>query len=105
MRKGVNEHDRVILICSRASLDRPGLINELEETLAREARDGGAEYLIPIRLDDYVIEGWQPDRDDLAQAVRDRVIADCRDHGDPDKFRAEVAKLIAVLKKPRLATP
>jgi hypothetical protein len=26
------------------------VLNEIEETLQREARDGGASYLIPIRL-------------------------------------------------------
>jgi hypothetical protein len=62
MRNGVNEHDRVVLVCSKASLDRPGVLNELEEILAREARDGGASYLIPIRLDDYVFNGWNPGR-------------------------------------------
>ena len=50
MRKGVNEHDRLILICSMASLDRKGVLNELEEILTREARDGGASYLIGGRM-------------------------------------------------------
>jgi len=102
MRKGVNEHDRVILVCSESSLVRPGLLNELEETLQRESRDGGASYLIPIRLDDYVTNGWAPRREDLAQAVRDRVIADFREHENAESFRAEVAKLIRVLKKPQV---
>jgi TIR domain len=94
MRDGVNQYDRVILICSINSLNRPGLLNELEETLAREARDGGAEYLIPIRLDDYVFNGWNPKKFGVAQAVRDRVVADFR---DPSRFESELAKLIAVL--------
>jgi len=100
MRKGVNEHDRTILICSEASLQRPGLLNELEETLAREAREGGRTYLIPVRLDDYVLNGWKPANEDLAQTVRDRVIADFRNHVDQATFDGEVAKLIAVLKRP-----
>ncbi len=56
-RVGVNGHDRVILVCSKSSLQRPGVLNELEETLQREARDGGNAYLIPVRLDDFVIDG------------------------------------------------
>jgi len=100
MRKGVNEHDRTILICSEASLQRAGLLNELEETLAREARDGGRTYLLPVRLDDYVLKGWAPHNPDVAQTVRDRVIADFRRHEVGLEFTAEVAKLIAVLKKP-----
>lgn len=100
MRKGVNDHDRTILICSEASLQRPGLLNELEEALAREARDGGRSYLIPVRLDDYVLTAWAPRNMDLAQTVRDRVIADFRMHQVEAEFDAEVAKLIAVLKSP-----
>jgi uncharacterized protein YjbI with pentapeptide repeats len=99
MRKGVNEHDRVILVCSKASLERPGLLNELEETLKREARDGGRAYLLPIRLDDYVIDEWEPSEPDVAQTVRDRVIADFRLHEDPARFEAEVSRLIAVLRR------
>lgn len=78
MRTGVNKYDRVILICSKASLDRAGVLNEIEETLQREARDGGSCYLIPIRLDDYVFTDWNPPSKDIAQAVRDRVVGDFR---------------------------
>lgn len=100
MRKGVNEHDRVILVCSRESLDRKGVLNEIEETLARESRDGGAAYLIPIRLDDYVFSGWAPPNPDTAQSVRDRVVADFEGaEADQAKFDAGLLKLIAALKK------
>ena len=100
MRKGVNGHDRVILICSKSSLERPGLLNELEETLKREARDGGRAYLIPVRLDDYVFDEWKPLDPDLAQTVRDRVMPDFRQHEDSAKFESEVSRLIAALKRP-----
>jgi hypothetical protein len=100
MRKGVNEHDRVVLVCSKASLDRKGVMNELEETLARESRDGGETYLIPIRLDDYVLTGWKPKREDLAQAVRDRVVADFGGaDADKVKFKEGVDKLLRALRK------
>jgi hypothetical protein len=100
MRKGVNEHDRVILVCSQASLDRKGVMTEIEETLAREARDGGASYLIPIRLDGYVFTGWKPPNEDVAQAVRDRVVTDF-EGADTDgaKFDAGLRRVIAALKK------
>jgi len=49
MREGVNKFERVIVICSANSLSRRGVLNEIEETLQREARDGGASYLIRIR--------------------------------------------------------
>jgi uncharacterized protein YjbI with pentapeptide repeats len=99
MRDGVNKHDRVILICSKSSLDRKGVLNEIEETLAREARDGGEAYLIPIRLDDYVFSGWKPSRLDVAQAIRDRVVADFTEAmTDQAKFDAALSKLLRALR-------
>jgi hypothetical protein len=98
MRKGVNDHDRVILVCSKNSLDRPGVLNELEETLQREARDGGANYLIPIRLDEYVLNGWAPKNADVAQAVRDRVVADFTDEA---RFADSLARLLGELRVPK----
>lgn len=95
MRRGVNEHDRVILVCSKASLNRPGVRNELEETLAREARDGGASYLIPVILDDYLFE-WT---DVLRHALLDRVVADFRGAiEDDDKFDVGIVRLLSALR-------
>lgn len=100
MRRGVNTHDRVILICSKQSLNRKGVLNEIEEVLAREARDGGENYLIPIRLDDFIFTDWKPSRPDIAQTIRDRVIADFSDTlAAPEKFDVEVAKLLRALRK------
>lgn len=98
MRDGVNQHDRVILVCSRNSLDRHGVMNELEETLQRESREGGASILIPITLDGYVFAEWAPSQSGLAQAVRDRVVADFRGAlSDNDVFEAGVRRLVVAL--------
>jgi uncharacterized protein YjbI with pentapeptide repeats len=100
MREGVNQHDRVVLVCSKASLTRPGVLNEIEEALAREAREGGETYLIPIRLDDYVFSGWAPTRPDLAQAIRDRVVADFTGALDDNaRFDAALLRLLRALKR------
>lgn len=102
MRQGVNQYDRVILICSKASLERPGVLNEIEETLARESRDGGAEYLIPIRLDNYLFDGWNPPHPDVAQAIKDRVVVDFRGTKTSQaKFDAQLMRLLDALKKKR----
>jgi hypothetical protein len=101
MRNGVNEHDRVVLICSKASLVRPGVLAEIEHVLEREARDGGETYLIPIRLDDYVLREWKPKREDLAQAVRDREVANFEGADtDPVKFEKALGRLLRALRKP-----
>lgn len=100
MRKGVNEHDRVILVCSKNSLDRKGVLNEIEEILTREAADGGASYLVPIRLDGYVFDGWNPPNADVAQAVRTRVVADFEGATKDDtKFDQALQRLLGALKK------
>jgi len=71
-------------------------MNELEETLIREGRDGGNAYLIPVRLDDFVLGEWNPERLDLAQAVRTASLRISKEHADEAKFDAELAKLIRV---------
>lgn len=99
MRVGVNKHDRVILVCSDASLRRNGVLNEIEEVLAKEARDGGSAYLVPIRLDDAVFSDWAPHRPDVSQTVRDRVIADFRGaESDPTKFDIAFGHLLKALR-------
>src|SRR5262245_32306522 len=100
MSQGIADHDRVILVCSQESLDRPGVLNEIEQVLIQEARNGGAELLIPITLDGYVFEQWSPDRPDIADQVRARVIADFR-HARPGsrKWRREIARLCEALTK------
>lgn len=100
MREGVNKFDRVIVICSANSLSRRGVLNEIEETLQREARDGGASYLIPIRLDDYIFQPECAVDPGIAQAIRDRVVADfTKLDADPDKFDRSLQRLIAALRK------
>jgi len=100
MRDGVNAHERVILVCSRASLTRRGVLNEIEESLQREAREGGASILVPITLDDFVFKEWTPDRTGLAEALREHVVVDFRGTSDnPPKFNRAVARLVNALEK------
>jgi hypothetical protein len=95
----LQEHDRVILVCSRAALDRPGVLNEIQETLDREARDGGASYLLPVMLDDYVLTGWRNTQPELAERVGRRVVADFRKASRNRRvFDAELARLLDALK-------
>ncbi len=74
MHDGVNNHDRVLLVCSKNSLSRSGVLNEIERVLEREAREGGTTILIPITLDDYIYSEWKPERTDIATQIRARVI-------------------------------
>jgi transcriptional regulator with XRE-family HTH domain len=78
MVEAIYEYDRVLLLCSKSSLHRPGVLNEIEQILQREASEGGEELLIPLVLDDFLFVGWQPSRIDLRAQVTSRVVSDFR---------------------------
>ncbi len=97
----ISNHDRVILICTKSSLNRPGVLNEIEESLRRESREGGQHLLIPIALDDYIFTEWNPPKESTKQAILDRVIGYF--HGadtDDTKFQEGLLRLIDALKLP-----
>jgi hypothetical protein len=48
MRDGINQYEKMILVCSKASLTREGVMNEIEEALSREAREGGITRVSPV---------------------------------------------------------
>jgi TIR domain-containing protein len=101
MRDGVNEHDWVLLLCSRNSLNRPGVLNEIEESMRRSSRGGGRNILVPIALDDYVFAEWKPERSDLALYIRDLVIARFSGAFETDRALDEAAdKLVEQLSAP-----
>jgi hypothetical protein len=100
MHVAANEYDRIILVCSRDSLTRAGVMNELREVLQREAREGGEDRLIPVRLDSYVFEQWEPTEPGLKRAVCDRVVADFTQWRVDAKFREGVRRLLEALRQP-----
>jgi len=100
MSQGVQEYDRVLLLCSRHSLERAGVQNEIERVLTKEAMKGGAELLIPVTLDDFVFHHWSPARPDIAAAVRERVVCDFTDvDSSRDAWKRQIAQLIRALRK------
>ena len=99
MSEAVNSYDRVLLLCSKASLERPGVLNELEQVLAREASEGGSELLIPAALDGFVYSEWQPARKDLARQVRQRVIADLSGVSDAAELEPGINRILGALKR------
>ena len=98
MHDGVNKHDRVLLVCSKRALTRPGVLNEIERVLEREAKEGGADILIPITLDDFVYGDWAPERKDIADQVRARVITKiATDH--KEQLEEQIGKVVSALRK------
>ena len=100
MHENVNKCDRIILLCSKTSLSRPGVLNEIERAFEREAREGGSSILIPVALDDHVFSDWAPERADLAQQVRDRVIFRLDDPiGSPNTANEQLERLVKALRR------
>ncbi|BCS98682.1 hypothetical protein DSLASN_43140 [Desulfoluna limicola] len=97
MFNGVNEYDRVLLICSESSLSRPGVTNEIERVLEREAKEGGSSILIPVTIDDYVYGDWHADRPDIVQQIQSRVITKIDTSGK--NFENQIEKIVNVLLK------
>jgi hypothetical protein len=98
MHDAVNSHDRVLLLCSKESLARPGVLNEIERVLEREAKEGGSDILIPVALDDHVYQDWASSRPDIAEQVRSRVIAKLSPGPiKPNEPNAELDKLVDAL--------
>jgi hypothetical protein len=100
MNDAVHEYDVVVSVCSKKAVTRPGWLNELEQTLVREAREGGAELLIPVLLDDYVLTEWNPERKDIARQLRSRVAADFKGFHDVAIFSKQVERLLKALELP-----
>ena len=99
MHDQVRGNDRIVVICSQNSLDRAGVLNEMELALSREAKEGGHTLLIPIALDDYVFETWNPENANLKEAVLERVIADFVGAEDnQSKFDQGIERLLQALK-------
>lgn len=101
MSTGISTHARTLLICSKASLSRSrsGVLNELERVMELEAKEGGSTRLIPITIDQYVYEDWAPERGDLADQIRSRVICECPNDAElKDEFENVMQKIISVLK-------
>ena len=97
---GVNNHDRVLLVCSKNSLSRSGVLNEIERVLEREAREGGTTILIPITLDDYIYSEWKPERTDIVTQIRARVITKFpKTTEQTEEFIQAAEKLVQALSK------
>jgi TIR domain/Pentapeptide repeats (8 copies) len=54
----VKMFDRVIVVCSRNSLQSRPVVNEIAEALRREQQEH-MELLFPVRLDNYMLKEWE----------------------------------------------
>ena len=98
-------HEKMIVICSQSSLQRPGVHGEIERALQKEEqlkreRSGkgdahvDTDVLVPVRLDDYVFEGWEHPR--KAELIA-KHIGDFRDWEDDANYQRGLEQLLRAL--------
>jgi hypothetical protein len=97
--EAVRYYDKLIVICSEQSLHSPAVIREIERALQKEdelAKQGrDHEVLFPIRLDDYIISGWEHHR---KADVLTKHIGDFRQWKTSGSYRNALTRLIRDLK-------
>ncbi len=87
--QAIRLYDKLIVVCSAASLELPGellvspVVRELERVLIREDRER-KHVLSPIRLDDYIFEGCEHPR---KADVVGKVVGDFRNWRDEGSYR------------------
>jgi len=113
--RAIETYDKVILICSQDSLNRPGVVNEIERALqkeeklskenARRIKEADAkgeepklpdeDVLCPVRLDNYVLDEWKHPR---KADVTKKTIGDFREwKTNKKKYDLEFRKLLHAL--------
>ena len=100
--KGINVYDKMILICSKDSLDAWWVNRELDRILEKEKElnDGKPEaeqvrLLIPIMLDDYILSDWKSSR---KKEITRYFIGDFQGWKKEDQFDQAVEELVKALR-------
>ncbi len=93
--QAIRVYDKLVLIASATSLQSPGVNREIERAIVREddllrkkqagQYDGDVDVLFPVRVDDFIFEGWEHERKtDMTR----KVVADASGwENDDDKYR------------------
>jgi transcriptional regulator with XRE-family HTH domain len=99
MTDAIRSYDRVILLCSSSSLNRPGVSHEIEQILVREAEEGGTALMIPVALDGALFSHASEVPRHIVTQIQQRVIADFRDAlVDAAIWYAQLQRILAALK-------
>jgi hypothetical protein len=86
--EAIKEYDKMVLICSKDSLVSPAVHREIERALQKEDANSLAgrdpEVLIPIRIDDYIIDSCKHHR---GADIRRKKIGDFTKWRDHDEYQ------------------
>ncbi len=95
---GINDYDKMILVCSKESLTSWWVEREIERILKKERmyNNGKKEtekvnLLIPISIDDYVFNEWDSP---WAEEINRYIIGDFRDWNNSDNYEKSLKNLI-----------
>ena len=95
----ISVYDKLIVICSEASLSSPPVIREIERALQKEddlgRRSTNSEVLFPVRLDDFLFGGWKHHR--KADVIA-KTVGDFRRWADSESYQKAFARLIRDLR-------
>jgi uncharacterized protein YjbI with pentapeptide repeats len=96
--KGIKLYDKLLVVCSRRSLQSPPVLREIERALQREDKEK-RNILFPVRVDNYVLKGWEHER--KADVVK-KIIGDFRKWKDHDAYAKAFERLLRDLKSEKV---
>src|SRR5208337_2200375 len=96
----IRHYDKLVVICSKHSLESPPVIREIERALQKEDRDD-KNVLFPIRIDDYLFDEWDHPR---KADVVSKVIGDFRGVNDLATYAKAFPRFLDALNRPQQAS-
>ena len=96
----IRHYDKLVVICSKDSLQSPAVIREIERALQKEDREH-KNVLFPVRIDDYLFDEWDHPR--KADVVR-VVAGDFRGWEDHAKYSKAFPRFLDALNRPQQAS-
>ena len=92
--RSIHKYDKVVVVCSQASLNSGPVLREIERALQREDREKRS-VLFPIQIDEYVFEGWEHAR---KADVLSKVVGHFRGWKQRDKYQEAFKRLMRDLR-------
>jgi hypothetical protein len=94
--KAITAHERILLCCSKSSLESWWVKDEVRKAQELERGANDDLRIIPILLDDYLLHHWN---DGLASDLRSRLGVDFTNWQGSASFEPQVERLLQTLKK------
>ena len=96
----IRHYDKLVVICSKHSLQSPPVIREIERALQKKDREH-RNVLFPIRIDDYLFEEWDHPR---KADVVSKVIGDFRGSDNLATYTKAFPRFLDALNRPQQAS-